>query len=214
MTNKITTILFDLDGTLIDTNELIISTYLHTLEKYYPGTYQREDVLPFMGPTLHDSFSSIDPDRVEEMILEYRAYNLANHDELVTEFAGVKETVQTLMAKGYKLGIVTTKLHDTVLKGLRLMELEAYFEVIVALDHVEKAKPDPEPIFKALEQLEATPAEAIMVGDNYHDILAGKNAGTKTAGVAWSIKGRDYLAKFEPDYMLENMTDLLTILGE
>jgi pyrophosphatase PpaX len=214
MTNKITTILFDLDGTLIDTNELIISTYLHTLEKYYPGTYQREDVLPFMGPTLHDSFSSIDPDRVEEMILEYRAYNLANHDELVTEFAGVKETVQTLMAKGYKLGIVTTKLHDTVLKGLRLMELEAYFEVIVALDHVEKAKPDPEPIFKALEQLEATPVEAIMVGDNYHDILAGKNAGTKTAGVAWSIKGRDYLAKFEPDYMLENMTDLLTILGE
>lgn len=214
MTNKITTILFDLDGTLIDTNELIISTYLHTLEKYYPGTYQREDVLPFIGPTLHDSFSSIDPDRVEEMILEYRAYNLANHDELVTEFAGVKETVQTLMAKGYKLGIVTTKLHDTVLKGLRLMELEAYFEVIVALDHVEKAKPDPEPIFKALEQLEATPVEAIMVGDNYHDILAGKNAGTKTAGVAWSIKGRDYLAKFEPDYMLENMTDLLTILGE
>jgi pyrophosphatase PpaX len=214
MTNKITTILFDLDGTLIDTNELIISTYLHTLEKYYPSTYQREDVLPFIGPTLHESFGGIDPDRVEEMIVEYRAYNLANHDELVEEFAGVKETVQTLMEKGYKLGIVTTKLHDTVLKGLRLMELEAYFEVIVALDHVEKAKPDPEPIFKALAQLDSTPGEAIMVGDNFHDILAGKNAGTKTAGVAWSLKGRDFLAKFEPDYMLENMADLLTILGE
>jgi pyrophosphatase PpaX len=214
MTNKITTILFDLDGTLIDTNELIISTYLHTLEKYYPSTYQREDVLPFIGPTLHESFGGIDPDRVEEMIVEYRAYNLANHDELVEEFAGVKETVQTLMEKGYKLGIVTTKLHETVLKGLRLMELEAYFEVIVALDHVEKAKPDPEPIFKALAQLDSTPGEAIMVGDNFHDILAGKNAGTKTAGVAWSLKGRDFLAKFEPDYMLENMADLLTILGE
>jgi pyrophosphatase PpaX len=214
MTNKITTILFDLDGTLIDTNELIIATYLHTLEKYYPNTYQREDVLPFMGPSLFEVFGSIAPDRVEEMILEYRAYNLANHDLLVKEFAGVKETIQTLKEKGYKLGIVTTKLHDTVLKGLRLMELEAYFEVIVSLDHVEKAKPDPEPIFKALKQLESTPEEAIMVGDNYHDILAGKNAGTKTAGVAWSIKGRDYLAKFEPDYMLENMDDLLTILGE
>ena len=214
MTNKITTILFDLDGTLIDTNELIISTYLHTLEKFYPNTYQREDVLPFMGPTLHDAFSSIDPDRVEEMILEYRAYNLANHDELVTEFAGVNETIRTLKEQGYKLGIVTTKLLNTVLKGLRLMELEQYFEVVVALDHVEKAKPDPEPIFKALELLGSTPEEAIMVGDNYHDILAGKNAGTKTAGVVWSIKGRDYLAKFEPDYMLENMADLLTILGE
>lgn len=210
----ITTILFDLDGTLIDTNDLIITSYLHTLEKYYPGKYQREDVLPFMGPTLWEAFGTVDPDRVEDLVLEYRNFNLANHDLLVKEFAGVAETVATLKEKGYKLGIVTTKLHDTVMKGLRLMNLDSFFECIIALDHVEKAKPDPEPIFKALEQLNSTPEEAIMVGDNYHDILAGKNAGTKTAGVAWSIKGHDFLAKFEPDYILENMADLLTILGE
>jgi pyrophosphatase PpaX len=214
MTNKITTVLFDLDGTLIDTNELIITTYLHTLEKYYPSKYQREDVLPFLGPTLHEVFGNMDPDRVEEMVSEYRAFNIANHDELVKEFVGVKETVQTLKERGYKMGIVTTKRHDVTLKGLRLMELEDYFEVIVAYDHVEKVKPDPEPIFKALEQLGSTPEESIMVGDNFHDILAGKNAGTTTAGVAWSIKGREYVAKYEPDYMLENMKDLLTILGE
>ncbi|OIK16379.1 pyrophosphatase PpaX [Bacillus sp. MUM 116] len=214
MSNKITTLLFDLDGTLIDTNELIIATYLHTLEKYYPNKYKREDVLPFMGPTLHEAFSTVDPDRVEEMILEYRTFNLANHDLLVKEFPNVLETIQTLKEKGYKLGIVTTKKHDVSLKGLRLMKLEEYFDVIVAMDHVTKVKPDPEPIFKALEQINSTPEETIMVGDNFHDILAGKNAGTKTAGVAWTIKGRDYLAKYEPDYMLENMADLLTILGE
>lgn len=214
MTNKITTVLFDLDGTLIDTNELIITTYLHTLEKYFPSKYQREDVLPFLGPTLHEVFGNMDPDRVEEMVSEYRAFNIANHDELVKEFVGVLETVKMLKERGYKLGIVTTKRHDVSLKGLRLMKLEDYFEVIVAYDHVEKVKPDPEPIFKALEQLGSTPEEAIMVGDNFHDILAGKNAGTATAGVAWSIKGREYVAKYEPDYMLENMKDLLTILGE
>ncbi|NHC39233.1 pyrophosphatase PpaX [Bacillus sp. MM2020_1] len=214
MKNKITTILFDLDGTLIDTNELIITTYLHTLEKYYPSKYQREDVLPFLGPTLHEAFGSINPDLVEEMVLEYRAFNIANHDELVTEFAGVFETVQSLKDKGYKLGIVTTKRHDVTLKGLRLMDLERFFEVVVTYDHVSKTKPDPEPIFKALEQLDSTPEETMMVGDNYHDILAGKNAGTVTAGCAWSIKGRDYIAKYEPDYILENMADLLTILGE
>jgi len=183
MSNKITTILFDLDGTLIDTNELIISTFMHTLDKYYPGKYQREDVYPFMGPSLMDTFSGLDPDRVDEMILEYRTYNLANHDLLVKEFVGVKDTVHTLKERGYKLGIVTTKLHDVVLKGLRLMDLEPYFEAVVALDHVEKEKPDPEPVLKALEQLGAKPEEAIMVGDNYHDILAGKNAGTKTADI-------------------------------
>ncbi|MDR6999471.1 pyrophosphatase PpaX [Neobacillus niacini] len=216
MTNNITTLLFDLDGTLIDTNELIIATYLHTLEKYYPNKYKREDVFPFMGPTLQEAFEMVgaDPTRVEEMILEYRTYNLANHDLLVKEFPNVLETIRTLKEKGYKLGVVTTKRHDTSLKGLALMKLEEYFDVVIALDHVTKVKPDPEPIFKALEQLNSTSEETIMVGDNFHDILAGKNAGTKTAGVAWTIKGRDYLAKYEPDYMLENMADLLTILGE
>jgi pyrophosphatase PpaX len=214
MKSNLTTILFDLDGTLIDTNELIISTYLHTLEKYFPGKYGREDVLPFLGPTLHEVFGAMDPERVEEMVLEYRTYNLANHDALVKEFVGVMETIETLKKKGYKLAIVTTKREDVAFKGLRLMKLDSFFDVMIAYDHVKKVKPDPEPIFLALEKLGSKPEETLMVGDNFHDVLAGKNAGTKTAGVAWTIKGRDYLAKYEPDYMLENMTDLLTILGE
>jgi pyrophosphatase PpaX len=214
MKSNLTTILFDLDGTLIDTNELIISTYLHTLEKYFPGKYGREDVLPFLGPTLHEVFGAMDPERVEEMVLEYRSYNLANHDALVKEFVGVMETIETLKKKGYKLAIVTTKREDVAFKGLRLMKLDSFFDVMIAYDHVKKVKPDPEPIFLALEKLGSKPEETLMVGDNFHDVLAGKNAGTKTAGVAWTIKGRDYLAKYEPDYMLENMTDLLTILGE
>jgi pyrophosphatase PpaX len=214
MKNNINTILFDLDGTLIDTNELIISTYLHTLEKYFPGKYKRLDVLPFLGPTLHEVFGAMDPERVEEMVLEYRTYNLANHDALVKEFVGVMETIETLKKKGYKLAIVTTKREDVAFKGLRLMKLDPFFDVMIAYDHVKKVKPDPEPIFLALEKLESKPEETLMVGDNFHDVLAGKNAGTKTAGVAWTIKGRDYLAKYDPDYMLENMTDLLTILGE
>jgi pyrophosphatase PpaX len=214
MKSNINTILFDLDGTLIDTNELIISTYLHTLEKYYPGKYKREHVLPFLGPTLHEVFGAMDPERVEEMVLDYRTYNLANHDILVKEFVGVMETIETLKKKGYKLAIVTTKREDVAFKGLRLMKLDHFFDVMIAYDHVKKVKPDPEPIFLALEKLDSVPEETLMVGDNFHDVLAGKNAGTKTAGVAWTIKGRDYLAKYEPDYMLENMTDLLTILGE
>ncbi|MBL4954999.1 pyrophosphatase PpaX [Neobacillus sp. YIM B02564] len=213
MTSDINTLLFDLDGTLINTNELIISSYLHTLEKYFPGKYQRDDVLPFMGPTLHQAFASVDPERVEEMVADYRAFNIAQHDALVKEFPGVYQTMKTLMEKGYKLGVVTTKKFDVAMKGLRLLKLDPFFEVVIAMDHVKKFKPEPEPILTALEQFGSTPAEAIMVGDNYHDILGGKNAGTLTAGVAWSIKGRDYIAQYEPDYILEQMPDLLTILG-
>jgi pyrophosphatase PpaX len=210
---NINTILFDLDGTLIDTNELIIQSFLHTLEKYYPNQYKREDVLAFIGPPLYDTFVAMDKERVQEMIDTYRAFNHEKHDELVKEYETVYETVETLHEKGFKLGIVTTKVRSTVLMGLKLTKLDRFFDCIVALDDVERAKPDPEPIFKALSILESSPQETIMVGDNYHDILAGKNAGTKTAGVAWTIKGREYLEQYKPDFMLEKMSDLLEIVG-
>ncbi|MBM4760828.1 pyrophosphatase PpaX [Bacillus sp. B15-48] len=212
MNNNIDTVLFDLDGTLIDTNELIISSYLHTLEQYFPGQYKREDVLPFMGPALKDVFAELNPEKVDEMIKMYRTFNLSNHDLLVKEFEGVYDTVETLDKHGFKLAVVTTKLSDVAHMGLKLTGLDAFFKTVIALDDVENAKPDPEPIFKALDRLNSKPETAMMVGDNHHDVLGGKNAGTKTAGVAWTMKGREHLAQFEPDYMLEKMPDLLSIL--
>lgn len=210
----INTLLFDLDGTLINTNELIIQSFLHTLEKYFPNKYTREDTYAFIGPSLHDTFVKMDETKVEEMIEVYRKFNHEQHDALVTEFEGVFETIEQLHKKGYKLGIVTTKVRSTVEMGLKLTKLDQFFDCIITLDDVKKAKPDPEPIYKALKLLDAKAEEAMMIGDNYHDILAGKNAGTKTAGVAWALKGADYLKQFHPDYMLDTMSDLLKILGE
>ena len=213
MRNNITTLLFDLDGTLINTNELIIHSFLYTLEQYYPGKYTREQVLPFMGPPLSESFASVDPERADEMIGVYRKYNIENHDLLVEQFEGVFETIRTLKENGFKLAIVSTKKRDVVLKGLKLAKLDPFFDVVITLDEVERAKPDPEPLEKALRALGSSPSEAIMIGDNYHDILGGRNAGTLTAGVSWSAKGEEYLASFKPDYMLKNMADLLDIAG-
>ena len=213
MQKQITTILFDLDGTLIDTNELIIASFLHTLNHYYPEKYTKEDVLPFMGPTLKETFSSIDLERVDEETERYRSYNLKNHDLLVKEFEGVYETVKTLKEKGYKLAIVSTKMSGTIRKGLKLTNLDSFFDIVVAVDDVQNAKPHPEPIEKALKLLESTSQETIMVGDNYHDILGAKNAGTLSAGVAWSAKGRAYIEEYEPDFILDNMRDLLKIVG-
>ena len=95
--------LFDLDGTLINTNELIILLFLHTLHTYYPNQYKREDVLPFIGPSLHDTFSKIDESKVEELITSYRQFNHDHHDELVEEYETVYETVQELKKQGIKL---------------------------------------------------------------------------------------------------------------
>jgi pyrophosphatase PpaX len=208
------TILFDLDGTLINTNELIIASFLYTLDKYFPEQYNREHILPFMGMPLVETMEQIDINRVPELIETYREHNISNHDNLVTEFEGVFETVEALYKKGYKLGIVTTKMRNTVEMGLKLVGLDKFFKTVVTLDDVEKAKPDPEPILKALALLQSTPEQAIMVGDSKYDILGGQNAGTQTAGVSWTIRGNDYLQQFNPDFMLNKMTDLLDVLGE
>lgn len=214
MNKRIDTVLFDLDGTLIDTNELIISSFMHVMGHYFPGQYGREDVLQFMGPPLTESFAKVNPGNVEEMVEFYRAYNIDQHDLLVTGFNGVEETIKALHQNGMKMAIVSTKRNDVVHKGLKLMKLDQYFEVVIGLDDVTHAKPDPEPLLLALKKLGSEPGTSLMVGDNHHDIMGGKNAGTKTAGVAWSAKGRDYLQEYEPDWMLEEMTDLLDIIGE
>lgn len=210
---KIDTVLFDLDGTLIDTNELIFSSFEHTLNHFYPGKYTREHMVEFIGPPLIDTFSKIDSNRVDEMIAKYREHNFAHHDLLVKDYEGVYETVEALHTAGFKLAVVTTKVKKTTRMGLKLGRLDGFFETIVAMDDVEKVKPDPEPLHKAMKALGSTPETTIMVGDSQYDILGGKNAGVRTAGVCWTIKGEDFLRSFQPDYMLNRMTDLLPILG-
>ena len=214
MNQEINTLLFDFDGTLLDTNELIIQTFLAVLDEHFPGQYGREEVLHFIGPSLEQTFMTIDPERVEELTKQYRSYNKTMHDELVEEYDGVTETLRLLKARGLKMAIVSTKRSETIRHGLELMGVSEVFDVIVSLDEVKNPKPDPEPVLLALEQLGAAKEEALMIGDNSHDIEGGQNAGVRTAGVAWSAKGEEFLAQFNPDFMLQHISDLLELTKE
>jgi len=214
MVKPINTLLFDFDGTLLDTNELIIQTFQHVLGNHYPGKYERVDILKFLGPTLHESFSSVNPEKTEQLIQEYRAWNIMMHDELAQQFDGVSETLNLLKAKGMKMGIVSTKKKDVVLRGIGLLDIDGVFDVVICMDDVAKTKPDPEPILLALEKLEAEKEHTLMIGDNYHDIEGGQNAGVRTAGVSWSLKGEEFLQTYHPDYMLHHISDLFEIIEQ
>lgn len=208
---KITTLLFDFDGTLLDTNELIIQSFETVLNARYPGKYGRDDILPFLGPPLKETCDRIDPTIADELIQDYRLWNMENHDVLAKEFDGVTETLKELKRSGLKMAIVSTKRNEMIKKGLELISIEDLFDTIIGLDDVQNAKPDPEPILLALERLGSSPEESLMIGDNYHDILGGKNAGVRTAGVAWSLKGEAFMRGLEPDYLLQHISDLITI---
>jgi len=208
----ITTLLFDFDGTLLDTNELIIQTFLSVLGKRYPGRFAREDVLHFIGPSLKQTFDGIDATLTEVLMQEYRSLNIELHDQMVVEYDGVTETLRNLKSRGIKMAIVSTKRRDMIRRGLKLMDIEDIFDIIIGLDEVVNPKPDPEPILLALKQLNATKEEALMIGDNSHDIEGGHNAGVRTAGVAWTAKGEAYLSTFNPTYMLQHISELLEII--
>ncbi|MCJ0932981.1 pyrophosphatase PpaX [Virgibacillus halodenitrificans] len=209
---NIVTILFDLDGTLIDTNELITASFEHTFKKHNLS-FTKEEIMGFNGPPLLDTFHNIDPERADVLVKTYREHNLAEHDRYVKAFPYAVETIQKLKNSGKKVGIVSTKMAKSVHMGLTLTGLEPLFNTIITYDDVQHAKPHPEPVIKAMKELDADGASTLMVGDNYHDIVAGKNAGVQTAGVSWAHKGRDSLLAYKPTYMLEDMRDLLKITG-
>ncbi|TCP24885.1 pyrophosphatase PpaX [Scopulibacillus darangshiensis] len=209
----IKTLLFDLDGTLINTNELIIASFTHTLEHYYPGRFTRQDIIAFIGEPLEESFSRIDEERTDDMVAMYREHNHRMHDSLVTEFPHVYETLGILAEQGFKLGIVTTKRRKTVLMGLKLAKLEEFFDVVVTIDDVDNAKPHPEPVLRAMKALNADVTSTVMIGDSPYDIQSGKNANVLTVGVAWSIKGRAVIESEKPDFVIDDMAELLDIAG-
>lgn len=208
----IKTVLFDLDGTLIDTNELINESFRHTF-KEYGYTFTDEEIGEFNGPPLRDTFSKLNHKFADEMIKTYREHNFANHETYIKAFPNVEKTIKYLLEMNINIGIVSAKMRPGIDLGLKIAGLDKYFDTIISIDDVKNPKPHPESVFIAMEKLKAKPAATIMVGDNYHDIESGRDAGAQTAAVAWSAKGKGFLQQYNPTYMLEDMSDLIKIIG-
>src|SRR5438477_632835 len=209
----LTTFLFDLDGTLIDSIELILRSYRHTLRTHRGGEPADDVWMEGLGTPLWVQFRrfSEDPAEIEAMVATYRAYNLAHHDELVHPYEGVVEAVRGLKRRGRPLGLVTSKMRRGAMRGLVRASLEDAFEVVVGADDVTHPKPHPEPVQVALERLGARASEAVFVGDSRHDLVAGRAAGVKTAAALWGPFDRFDLADLEPDYWLERPADLAAL---
>jgi pyrophosphatase PpaX len=202
-------ILFDLDGTVLDTEKLILESFKHVFKKYKPGyTLSKEELLSFLGPSLKASFEHyFDSTMSEELIAYYREFNHDKHKEYVTVYPTVEDTLKTLKEEGYPLAIVTTKSLKTANFGLDIFNLSQYFDVVIGMDQVKVTKPDPEGLYLAMQALDVE--KAVMIGDNTSDILAGKNAGVYTIGVKWTSKGYQDLEKLQPNLLVDEMSEIL-----
>lgn len=206
-------VLFDLDGTLINTNNLILSSFKHTFKTYFNNTeIQDEEIVKLFGEPLLKSMEKYDKENVDKLIDIFHEYNERVHDELTESFEGVEDTLKKLKENGIKLAIVTSKRRSMVERGLNLFKLKDYFEVIVTPEDTELHKPFGEPALKACELLRVSPLQSLMVGDSHNDILCGKNAGNKTCLVKYTVLPLDELLKYSPDFIIDSMKDILTII--
>jgi pyrophosphatase PpaX len=214
-------VLFDLDGTLVDTTELILESFAWTFDHHLPGRCPSRDTLvhtfgrslPAVLRELAAEHDVDDPDRLASRMLgTYRDFQLEQHDTLIKPFPGVSEMLRELRARGCRLGLVTSKREGFARRGLSLFGLEPLFEIAVFHDDTSRHKPEPEPLLLAAERGGLAPSDVVYVGDSIHDVAAGRAAGMRTVSVLWGPFERAALERAGPDAMVERPEDLVDLL--
>jgi pyrophosphatase PpaX len=207
------TVLFDLDGTLVDSGAIILASFKYAARTVLARDVEEEQIAALVGGSnLHDQMRVLSPTHVDELVRVYREHNRPLHDELQA-FEGVEELMETLSGEGRKLGIVTAKGRQTVDLAFAVLSLERYFDAVVTADMTARHKPDPAPVLKALELLESEPADAAFVGDSPYDVAAGKAAGVFTVAVSWGkIHPEERLLEAGADVLVHSPKELLDVL--
>lgn len=210
---KINTILFDLDGTVLNTIDVVVQSFQYAYKTITGKEKTRDDILKFYGEPLAVTLEREVDIPVEEAIKIYREFHYKNFEECISLFEGIDLVIKQLFEKGYKLGIVTSRLRYTTMKALNKYGLEKYFKSIITADDCTLHKPYPEPITKALKELNAQPEEALMIGDSLFDIQGAKNSNVKSAVVSWTTLPKETYMNEKPDYVINKAEDILKIIN-
>jgi pyrophosphatase PpaX len=221
MLASVDAVLFDLDGTLVDTIPLIFTCYQHTLATHLPGYDPgRRVIIGNLGRSLdHILFDYAaaagvdDPAATSRAMLEtYRAFQRANLDRLIRPYEGMRETLESLRARGLTLGVVTSKVEWAARESYERYGLGEFLSIGVFHDDTERHKPDPQPLLHAAAKDGLDVARTAYVGDSIHDMAAGKAAGMRTIAALWGPSERDELVRAGADELAERPADLLTIV--
>jgi pyrophosphatase PpaX len=203
-------VLFDLDGTVVDSGAIILASMRHATREVLGEEFEDAELMRAVGgPGLEAQLAVFGPDDVDELVRVYRAHNEPLHDDLEA-CAGMEDVLERLHAEGRRLGVVTAKRRSTVELAFASVPLAHLFETIVGGDETEKHKPDPEPLLLAAERMGADPAQTAYVGDSPFDVLAAKAAGMYAVAVTWGrIHDRSRLEEAKPDAIVDTAAELL-----
>lgn len=212
--SMIKAVLFDLDGTLIDTNNLVIESFKHTFKEELNIDVPESEIVMYFGEPLIDTLARYDKENAHLLLNTYIKYNESIHDDTAKEVVDAKETLSELKALGIKVGVVTSKRKLIAERGLKLFNLFDKMDVIITPEDTSKHKPEAEPVLKACELLKVQPNEALMIGDSHYDILCGKNAGAKTCLVKYTVLPIDKIMSYNPEYAVDSIKEVINIVRE
>lgn len=201
------TVLFDLDGTVVDTVALIRESHRHAVTSVLGRDLPDEELLANVGRPLTEQMAAFDPARAEELLVAQRTWNHAHTAELIASYDGVADMLGRLKDAGCAIGIVTSKAGPTVQLAFdALPEVARHVDLLVAVEDTTVHKPEPDPVLLALDRLGADPTDACYVGDAPFDVAAGNAAGVTTVGVTWGFFPREAIA--DADVVVDGVPDL------
>jgi pyrophosphatase PpaX len=210
---KYTCIIFDMDGTLTQTNQLIYDAFNLIAEKYLHRRLTPEEIITFFGPPEKEAVQNmIGPEHIEEAMVEYYRFYNERHTALASLYPGIIDILRFLHSKGVLVALFTGKGRRTTDITLEMFEIERFFDITITGDDVEEFKPSGEGIRTILSRFSLRPDEVLMVGDAVVDVLAAREAGADVASVVWDSYGRHEVMQLNADYVFENVDSLFTWL--
>jgi len=212
---KLAAALFDFDGTLVDTTEMIFQSMRHaTTSVLGRDDLTREQLLANVGQPLPRQMELFDAGKAELLLESYRAHHEEHHDALIAEFPGVDEALSRLRAAGVRIVVVTSKRRRSVEMALeKFPGLDLVVDRFVTVEDTEEHKPHPEPLLKGLELMGDIPKDqAVYVGDSPFDVQAAKAAGLTSVAVSWGAFSEDTLREAEPDYLVPDIDSVVNVL--
>jgi pyrophosphatase PpaX len=201
-------VLFDLDGTLIDSVALIRESHRHAVRQVLGKEMPDEALVANVGRPLIEQMRVFSPERAEELLSAYQLWNHANTARVLRPVPGIDELLTDLRASGRTLAVVTSKSHRTVDLAFDILPIRHHFQVVVAADDTERHKPDPAPLCFALERLGRARGDACYVGDAPFDVRAARAAGVGAVAVTWGFFHREALAREQPDLIADSPAEL------
>lgn len=209
----IDTVIFDFDGTLANTNQMIINSFKHIYSVFHNEECDENYVMNTFGEplalTLTRDFGQYN---FEDVIACYREYQNDRFLDEVTLYETVNDTLEYLKSKNIKIGIATSRLKNSTLSALKNFNIEKYFDVVIAADDVEKHKPDKEPLIKAINELKSSPDKTLYVGDSRFDMECAINANATPVLAGWQHGSKELAEKYSIKHVLEKMWDITKII--